>query len=915
MPTERSVVVRLKANPSDFNRAMATARAAVKGLRDEIDTTNDRTAWLAQGLLALGPSLIPLGAAATPILSGIVTQMTVAGTAAVTAGLAFNGVGDSLKALNEYQLEPTTANLAKMQTEFEKLGPAGVEFVRFLDRIGPKFRELQMTAREGMFPGIEDGLTEFLTIMPRIDRITGDVAEGMGKLAKEAGQGLAGPEFNEFFQYLDREAKPILLDLGRTFGNFAAGFAQMLVEFGPLTEDFSGGLLQMSRDFADWSRNLDENQTFQEFLAYVEETGPKALDFFGALVDALAAIIAAAAPVGDVMLPAFTQFLEIIADLANTPLGPVYVAAAAAISLYGRAVALASVTTGGFTSKLIANSRAVQLWQTRAKSGMHTMGLMPGAMREVAAGVGLLAASMTDLDEKMGVANATTGGFLGLMLKGVRGGVIGLTVGGLADIIESADGAAESLQAAKSAVADFQALDPDAADFNEINDALAEMRRQAQEVAASGIRGNTDFDGWADVAGITRDVANVLSFGLVDSAEDQADPWRQQIEILRQLREEWKAEEEARRDNALRLKAYHPEVLKTAEAFELAAASLTEFQDKLVSLNDLLSDRATLRAYEASLDNFRQTIRDFIKDKVPADRLFDIDFGAGRDVVGAFDQLVTDAIARSQELKEQGKDLAAVRILQRAQEDVKALIEEFPGLKAVAGEVLTELHKLASERVDIDTTPAKRRLDILIFLAGAAGSSIGDLDGSRVDIDTSSAAKKLRELQRLAGAAAAAIPGSTGPTPLDPRFPRGADGMTIPGPRWPYGDKMLILAAPGEELISNRYGQAERFREDRAAGRIPAYADGGTVSAQTDEWRRIMETRFASRAGSGPSSGSVFLSVDYDQLAAAVARHAQPLYGHVNIEAHDMNDVRRGFREDAALSGMDGVRAPRGTGL
>lgn len=56
-----------------------------------------------------------------------------------------------------------------------------------------------------------------------------------------------------------------------------------------------------------------------------------------------------------------------------------------------------------------------------------------------------------------------------------------------------------------------------------------------------------------------------------------------------------------------------------------------------------------------------------------------------------------------------------------------------------------------------------------------------------------------------------------------------ADGGTVQGPREPYGDKVLTYLAPGEEVITNRNGQADRFRADRAAGRIPAYADGGTT--------------------------------------------------------------------------------------
>lgn len=66
-----------------------------------------------------------------------------------------------------------------------------------------------------------------------------------------------------------------------------------------------------------------------------------------------------------------------------------------------------------------------------------------------------------------------------------------------------------------------------------------------------------------------------------------------------------------------------------------------------------------------------------------------------------------------------------------------------------------------------------------------------------------------------------------------------AEGGTIPGQRYPYGDKVLRWLAPGEEVITNRHGEADRFRADRAAGRIPRYAnglaDGGTVHASASD--------------------------------------------------------------------------------
>ena len=56
-----------------------------------------------------------------------------------------------------------------------------------------------------------------------------------------------------------------------------------------------------------------------------------------------------------------------------------------------------------------------------------------------------------------------------------------------------------------------------------------------------------------------------------------------------------------------------------------------------------------------------------------------------------------------------------------------------------------------------------------------------------------------------------------------------ADGGSVPKDGGPYADRFLYKLAPGEEVISNRHGQADAFRSDRAAGLIPGYADGGTT--------------------------------------------------------------------------------------
>jgi TP901 family phage tail tape measure protein len=61
----------------------------------------------------------------------------------------------------------------------------------------------------------------------------------------------------------------------------------------------------------------------------------------------------------------------------------------------------------------------------------------------------------------------------------------------------------------------------------------------------------------------------------------------------------------------------------------------------------------------------------------------------------------------------------------------------------------------------------------------------------------------------------------------DEYFDNGADGTSVPKDGRPYADRYLYMLAPGEEVISNRHGEADRYR---AANGIPGLADGGTVA-------------------------------------------------------------------------------------
>jgi hypothetical protein len=567
VPTDRTVKVRVTADTKGFVAGMKAASKSVADLRHDIDSTNDRTAWLAQSFLALTPSAVGIGAAGVPALAALTTQLGVAVGAAGTAALAFSGIGDALGKLNDYQMDPTTTKLRNLKIAMSEIGDEGAEFVRFLDQIGPAFNDLQDSARGQLFPGVEDGIRTFVDdLLPRVKVVVSEIAGAMGDLAREGSQALAGPRWEAFFEFLQNEARPTLVQMSRAIGNFTNGFANLLVAFGPMTEDFSRGLLKMSRSFAEWSANLDDNGSFQGFMDYIEDVTPRVLDLFESLVGATVSLVEAAGPVGEQMLPIFSKFLDIISAIAETPLGPVIVSAAAAIGLLGRAMALATITTGGTFGKITQGTRNSAREAVKARLAFRDLGnamafaghsqrdldrlsktgpIGLGQARRVdqarlavkeygkqiggtAGQVGLLAIAMSDLDDKAGLTNTAMGALLG-SLAGPYGAAAGAAIGFTVDFAKANDELVDSMRRLDGAVS-----------TGTLTEVIEERARLAGEIAqmkADQDKGGLfSFDLGGDLLGLGPLKANAFGDDVTQAEADYAAAAKRIEDLRVQLR-------------------------------------------------------------------------------------------------------------------------------------------------------------------------------------------------------------------------------------------------------------------------------------------------------------------------------------------------------------------------------------------
>lgn len=878
MATDRKVKVRLEADPKGFIAGMKAAGRAVSDLRNDIDTTNDRTAWLAQSFLALGPMLAPVGAAGVPALAGLTTQLGLTAAAAGTAVLAFNGVFDALDALNKYQIDPTDKNLENLQVAMREIGPEGAHFVRFLDSIGPAFSKLSNISRANLFPGVEDGIRTFVDdLLPRLYTIVGRISGAMGDLAREAGEGLSGPKWESFFEFLRTEAEPLLRQLGRTVGNFATGFANMVVAFGPLTERFSKDLLRVSRAFAEWSSTLDTNEGFQGFLAYVEQSIPPVLALFESLVHAMVAIIQAAAPVGEVMLPAFTAFFDVVAKLAETPLAPIFIAGAAAASLYGRAVALASITTGGAFGKITQRTKESAAAAVKARIAWRDLGSAmiyaghsqrdflrlskTGAIgaeeaahamnarknlqayaKQVAgtAGqVGLLAVAMSDLDDQMGLTNTAMGALMGSM-AGPWGAALGAAAGYALDFAKANDELVESIERADTAAKGddlSQMLEERSRLIREINSMKAEIRNDDLDLF--------EMPDWSKLLNPGEGLG--LKDGLfgddVTKAEKELDQLNASIEetafqarILASLK--------GPRGMGQTFRDIEPDIVKAKLAME-------DFSEEILAVQNILDRSGSLIAYERALDDLTKSIEE-------NGNSWDVGTEKGRSNLEARNALVEKAILRAQALKDAGDDLGAQKILNRAIGDLQRFVGDSEGARRKAIKPLIDALK------DVDGMKAKPKIEV------DNKQALAEIDQVKTAFDALKRHLRI-ELQ----------------SHMDIRLDRGQGAGFATGGYTGFGGKYepAGIVHRKEFVFSSEATEGNVAMLTQLHNHLRGFASGGYVGATAQP---------AAPVGAG---------IDYDRLAGAMLR-ARPLYG--NVEVHGDGSFERAMRQDAKLAAKGG---------
>ena len=162
----------------------------------------------------------------------------------------------------------------------------------------------------------------------------------------------------------------------------------------------------------------------------------------------------------------------------------------------------------------------------------------------------------------------------------------------------------------------------------------------------------------------------------------------------------------------------------------------------------------------------------------------------------------------------------AAQSVRRQLADVSQQIDQIgPNAHQSIGQATQEIHQLGAELAGLVAHPARLLVELQ---AEQAIRGLQALQAYTLRDKSFTVTERFQQIERTVGPGGGIQRGN-------------ADGGTIGGLRYPYGDKVWRRLAPGEEVISNRHGQADMNRSAlKAANRgarlaVVGMAVGGTV--------------------------------------------------------------------------------------
>lgn len=277
MGVPNKIVVKVEAKVNKFQNTIGRIANTMRAF----DTVTQSTG---QGLRTMvSPGIVPILASLAGVVGSLGPMIGVMGGSAFALATAFGFAGTAALAFGAAAV-PT---ISKIFDETTKLTAAQSKAKAAYDKFGTTWKGIVKDLEKPVLKAFATAMGAANKALNMAKPLFSSAATAVNNLMTALNQSLDSSPVKAFFNYMNKQAGPMLETLGKAVGNFMQGFMSMMTAFGPLAEKTAQGFLSMSKGFATWAAGLSKSAKFQAFVNYINENMPKIRAIFR---DALAGI-------------------------------------------------------------------------------------------------------------------------------------------------------------------------------------------------------------------------------------------------------------------------------------------------------------------------------------------------------------------------------------------------------------------------------------------------------------------------------------------------------------------------------------------------------------------------------------------------------------------------------------------------
>ncbi|MDL4842840.1 phage tail protein [Aquibacillus rhizosphaerae] len=326
----KTVVIPVEARISKFQTAMGRIANTIRAF----DTVAQNTF---QGIgISISSTLVPIIASMVPAImavgnaigvlsggvAGLATSFAVAGSGAVAFGAvatsALGSVFETNKEVTAFQEQLANTSDAKERAKInEQIAQAtkglskeqqkGLKSLQGFSKFWGKFaKQFEQPVMDIFIRSLD----QLQGLIKQLEPVFDGAVKAVDVLSKSLGGAIQSDQFKKFTKFLGDTVEPAMITLGKAFGHTMMGVQNLMIAFGPLSEDMQDGFLNMMKRFSEWTAGLENSKGFQKFVDYVRTNIPIIRSIFG---DTFKGIINLFASFGDNSSIIFTKLAEMMA--------------------------------------------------------------------------------------------------------------------------------------------------------------------------------------------------------------------------------------------------------------------------------------------------------------------------------------------------------------------------------------------------------------------------------------------------------------------------------------------------------------------------------------------------------------------------------------------------------------------------